>query len=107
MKNIRLIKEVKKIIPENFEGKVFDATDCNSLSLPFSDGEFDAVTGVDSKCSIDEIYRVLKQKGKFIAGYSELDDIPAFRAKLKSKFNVNSFYIKEYGLYFSAEKREM
>ena len=100
--------------------------------LEYDDDYFDMVLSIgafhkfDGKDVLfDEICRVLKTGGKLIAAlYTESDSrefdltytfekkapplytVPAFREKLKARFDVNSFHTKNGAVYFEAVLRK-
>ncbi|MBQ9517481.1 MAG: methyltransferase domain-containing protein [Eubacterium sp.] len=88
-----------EIIPANSMGdltaqadKSVDMVVCLKLHK-FSDGEK----------TLDEIKRVLKDGGTFIACLKPYD---TFRTMLKDKFDVNSYHTQGHYAYFEAQKKD-
>ncbi len=120
----REIKEkTLQYIPEDFSGVILDLR--NKLEHICPEAEIIPVSkihgkiGVDDESvdmavclklhklgdienSLDEICRVLKGGGTFIACLKPCDN---FRTILKDKFNVNSYHTAGHYAYFEAQKR--
>ena len=122
MKN-EIEQKIFAYLPENFDGVLLDINSnaesvCPDAQIVFvkdtsgisaqedSSADLAFCTELhklgDIEAALDEIYRVLKDDGIFIACL-EPDD--AFRTKLKELFNVNSYRTQEQYAYFEAEKR--